>query len=125
MEKTKVTIYFQSDFGLGVKAVEARLVDHGRRKYAQYPAAPYVDFVPKGKRKVRRIVQGHRPSLLIVAGWNQPKPDGIYDPATVKDEGAVLSMRGRYSACDPRWQSDFDAMIEASGVEIVADYRAK
>lgn len=120
-EDNKVTIYFRSDFGMGVHAIEARLVEHGTRKWAQYDAAPYVDFVPKRARKVRRIQQSYKPSLLIIKGWNQPKPDGIY--GETEERGGVVVSRSRYSSCDPRWQSDFDAMIAASGVEIVVDYR--
>ncbi len=117
----KVTIYSRGI--MGVRAVEAKLLDHGRRRYAQYPNAPFVEFIVKRKRNGSRLV-GPDLGILIVAGWGQPKPDGIYDTATAETRpSGVTTMRGRYSACDPRWQSDFDEMIAAQNVDIIADYR--
>lgn len=118
--KIKVTIYSQGI--IGVRAVEARLLDHGRRKYAQYPNAPFVEFIQKRKRRGMRIA-GPNLGILIVEGWNQPKPDGIYDPSSREESGGVVTMQGRYSSCDPRWQSDFDKMISEKDVQIIADYR--
>lgn len=117
----KVTIYYGGI--MGISSVEAKLVEHGTRKWAQYAAAPYATFIPKRARKARTIQQSRNPNLLIVKGWNQPKPDGIYDEATTEVRNGFVCQRGRYASCDPRWQSDFDAMMAAQDVEIIADYR--
>ena len=115
MEKHKVTIYHRGMFG--VRAIEAYLHSHGRRKYAQYEAAPFCEFTPKGKRKPAVICEGYAPSLLIVDGWNQPQPA---NPLQDMGDGCAVS---RYSACDPRYQEEFDQMIAGTNVAIVADYR--
>ena len=120
-ENTKVTIYFQSEFGMGINAIEAKLVEHGTRKYAQYASAPFVKYIPKRARRVRMLQQSYKPSLLIVKGWNQPKPDSMFGEAVVRN--GVTVSRGRYSGFDPRWRQDFDAMMTEQNVEIVADYR--
>lgn len=121
-EKQKVTIYHGGI--MGVHAIEAKLIDHGRRKYAQYPAAPFVEFIEKRKRKAKRLCNGSSMGLLIVEGWNQPAPQSMFDPATSEDRGNGLTCTSmRYSACDPRWQSDFDTMIAGEDVKVIADYR--
>jgi hypothetical protein len=119
----KVTIYHQGL--MAVTAIEAKLIAHGTRKYAQYPEAPYVDFVAKRKRKPSRLCSGQNMNLLIVEGWNQPKPPGMFKPSTTRIEGIfeVTCSEGKYSACDPRWRSDFNEMIAKEDVKIIADYR--
>ena len=116
----RVTIYYQSGIG-NIESVEAKLVSYGTKKWAQYSSAPYVEFIPKKARKVRKIQQSYKPSLLIVSGWGQPKPASLFG-APVDGCGCVVS-RGRYSSCDPRWREDFDALMAAEDVLIIADYR--
>ena len=123
-DANKVTIYCRSEFGMGICKIEARLVEHGTRPCAQYASVPFVTYRPKRARKDRQILQAtRRPSLLIVKGWNAPDPDSMWDESTRTEGNGVSSVRGRYSACDPRWQADFDAMMARQDVEIVADYR--
>ena len=132
MNGDKITVYTIGEFGMGVNAYEGRLVEHGTRKWAQYRAAPYVDFVPKRKRRAIRIQKSYKPYLLIVAGWGQPQPGGMWDETTSRvsgsGDGIVETKRSRYSSCDPRWAGDFNARIDvaiaAGEVEVVADYRA-
>jgi len=109
MSKAKSTMYFQSEFGLGVKKLEVTGLEINVRSHAQYTAAVEAIFVPRRARKQRVLVQTHKPSLLVLEGWGHPEPDGIFLPA---EEGATL-LTGRYSACDERWQSDFDQRINA------------
>ena len=118
----KVTIYYRG--GLGINAIEAKLINHGRRPYAQYAAAPFVTFTAKRKRKPSQLCDGSSMNLLIVAGWNQPAPDSMFLAPKAGGSPGVTVSRGRYSACDPRWASDFNEMIAARDVEIVADYRS-
>lgn len=120
----KVTICFvnSDSFALGVSVVEGRLLTHGRRKYAQYDAAPFVEFVPKKARHTRRVQTGYRPYLIILEGWNL----GLIQDTWVNAESftpGVEVKRSRYSSFDPRWATDFDATLEAKGAKILADYR--
>jgi hypothetical protein len=115
---------------MGIIKCEGKLVDHGTQKYAQYDAAPFVNFIPKGKRNVRGFVQAeYKPSLLILAGHGHPEPDSMFGVETPNEAGTAFTSRSRYMSCDPRWQSDFDARIDAylarTGAEVVADYRHK
>lgn len=101
-------MYVRSEFGMGVKRIEATLHDVGVRQYAQYERGVYARFTPKRKRKERHLVQAYGPSLVILEGWGHPEPDGMFlpaEPSKVNPEDVMVS-RGRYSACDPRWQSD-------------------
>jgi hypothetical protein len=115
----KVTIYIGGSFG--VSKHEATLIDHGRQRYAQYEAAPFVTFTPRGKRKARSWAQGYHPYLLILAGHGHPDPQAWLVPAAGGDQVS------RYSSCDPRWETDFDAQIDpyvaANPGVVVADYR--
>lgn len=117
-----VTVCFPREFGMGVHVVDAWLVEHGTRRWAQYEAAPFVDFVPKGARKARRWQGGYKPNLVIVEGHHAAElRTEMFE--TVSESDSVRVERGRYSAFDSRWQSDFDARLAALGAEIVADYR--
>lgn len=123
----KVTLYTTSGFGNMVK-VEARLKEHGTRKYAQYNSAPFVKYVKKRARKVTGFVQTFQPTLLIVAGWGHPEPDSMM--VADKEPSDILGVtisRGRYTSFDPQWQKDFDSQfadyLGRDDVEVIADYR--
>lgn len=108
----------------GIKRVEVRGWRAVVAPYAQHPAAVEVVFVPRGGRVERSFVQTYAPSLVVVDGWGGPEPDGVYDDATTRVSASGASTtRGRYRSSDPRWQSDFDAKLAASGARILADYR--
>ena len=125
MKQAPVTLYYRGGLGSIVK-VEARSFGHTLRRYAQYPSAIAYRYVPKGKRAPRSGGQDYAPSLLVLEGHGHPDPDDAYLPAVKGSDGAT-SARGRYTSCDPRWQSDFDAKIDAylasSGVKVVCDFR--
>lgn len=125
----KVTMYFRSEFGMGVKRVEATLHEVSVRQYAQYERGVYARFTPKRMRKERHLVQAYGPSLVILEGWGHPEPDGMFLPAVPSSTNPedVMVSRGRYSACDPRWQSDFDAKlaahVESTKAKVLFDFR--
>lgn len=122
----KVTVYVRSEFGMGVNRIEATRLSVEVRPYAQYPAGIKVTLLPKRMRKQRGFTQAYGPSLVVLEGWGHPEPDGMWDPASEKTEGDVTTSRARYSACDPRWQSDFDMKIDAyiaSGATVLYDFR--
>ena len=115
----KVTVYTKSAMFGGTLKIEGRLVDHGRRKYAQYNDAPYVIIVPRKKRKPRTLIEGYKPYFLILAGWDHPDVGTNW---VVNSQGHEC---GRYTTCDDRYQTDFDREIAPylETVEVVADYR--
>ena len=119
----KVTIYTTSKFFGSVVKHKGTLISHGRAKYAQYDAAPFVRYVPMGKRKPVGFVKGYKPYLLIVEGWNAPEPGGMFAEPEHKD--GVTVKQSRYACFDDQYKQDFDALIDASNVKIVADYREK
>lgn len=125
----KATLYIRGGLGNVVK-VECRRVEITRRAYAQYSSAIEYRFVPKGARRERGAVETYRSSLLVLEGHGHPDPDGIWDESSRKDEGSgVSSVRARYSGHDPRWESDFGAMIDAhiqeTGAKVVWDTRGE
>ncbi len=122
----KVTIFTRGGFG-NILKVEAKLVEHGKRKYAQYDSVPFVKFVPKGKRKPVGIQCSYKPYVMILEGWgHELEPDGFY--GSTEDRGDVQVRRSRYSSCDPQWEVDFDGKfnhyIKNKSVSVVADYRS-
>lgn len=123
----KATMYVRSEFGMGVKKVEVTRLTVEVKPYAQYERGIHATFLPKRMRKLRGLTQAYGPSLVVLEGWGHPDPDGMWDPATLKSDGEVTTQRARYSACDPRWQSDFDAMLEGyverSGAKVLYDFR--
>lgn len=106
----KCTLYFKG--GLGMVAVHCNRVEVKQGSYAQYAAALFVQFREKGKRKDRVLTQTSFPSVLIVEGHDAPEPDDGRVALESSQPGVSVS-RSRYMSCDPRWQSDFDAMIDA------------
>jgi len=123
MKKQKITIYYTSEFFGSVQSIEAHLIEHGKRKYAQYDNAPFVKFIPKGKRKIRMIQKSFKPYLLIVKNWNMPKPDDMYGKTEVKDN--VIIRQSKYSCFDDKYKSDFDIIIDKYKNDFIADYREK
>ena len=104
MSKEKVTIYTTDEFLGGITKIEARLVDCGYRKYAQYDNAPYVEYIPKGKRKARYIVRGYKPTLVVIKGWGHADPASPWD---TRVEGGLVVQHARYLAHDPAWVEEF------------------
>ena len=124
MKKHKVTIYTTGEFFGSVHKIEAYLIEHGRRPYAQYDQARFVVFVPRGKRKPRTILKGYKPYILIVEGWNAPEPPGMYGAPERSESGAII-RKSQYRSFDDRYKTDFDRVIDSAGVRVVADYREK
>lgn len=116
----KCTVYVRSEFGMGVKKIEAKVASVEVRPHAQYERGLYLELLPKGKRKMRCLTQAYGPSLLVLEGWDHPEPEGMFNPeavaaglAAVAEGADAFGVQARYSACDPAWQADFDEMIDA------------
>lgn len=121
----KCTLYFAGL--MGVAKMEAREASTEVRPFAQYARGVFCKFKRARERNPRGFVQSFQPSLLILEGWGHPAPDGIFPEETTRTEGGVTTQRGRYSACDPRWRSDFNGQIDAyiaqTGTKVLADFR--
>jgi hypothetical protein len=119
-----VTIYRSGAFG--VERIEAKLVAHGRKKYAQYDNAPFVKYVPKGKRTPKGIIGTFKPFILILSGHGHPSPASGMTAPEVSDTGFTVTQ-SRYSSFDPRYEVEFNEMIDgylASKPDcLIADYR--
>lgn len=126
----KVTIYKKGEFMGNIIKTETHLDHFKFDRWAQYPNALFIQHRPKRKRTMYRQVASPTfgsSDVLILKGWNNPDPDGLYDPSKRKVTKDVTINVGRYSSFDNRWQSDFDSMInqyiEAGEVEVVLDTR--
>jgi hypothetical protein len=120
----KVTMYLMG--GLGMVKVEAKECEVRVAPCAQYSRALHVTFKAPRQRNARGTVLTYKPTLLVLEGWGHPDPDSAFGEEQAADSGCVVS-RSRYSSCDPRWASDFDAKIgayiERTGAKVAADYR--
>lgn len=121
----KITIYTSG--GFGISKYEAKLIEHGHKKYAQYDAAPYVHFIEKGKRTPKGIVMGYKPFILILKGHGHPEPADGFIEQDIEGVPGMVTKRSRYSSFDSRYQTDFNALINpyisANPELVIADYR--
>ncbi|AGR47718.1 hypothetical protein PHIM7_65 [Sinorhizobium phage phiM7] len=120
MTKTKATLIFKGGMG-NIVVKHVWLVEHGRRKYAQYNSAPFVRFIEKGKRTIRGVIDGYRPYYVILAGWQDIQTQSLYG-APVRQANGTLVSEGRYAAFDSGWQRDFEAGV-GEFKDVIADYR--
>lgn len=120
----KCTIYRKGGMGNIVRTVVKHCeVESGN--YAQYNSALFVTYRESRQRRDRQFTETSFPSLLILEGTDTPEPDSMW--GSTKTDGDVTTQRSRYMSCDPRWQGDFDAMIDAKitagEVKVVFDGR--
>jgi hypothetical protein len=115
----KVTIYSKGEFMGNIIATETRLKSFNFRKYAQYYNALEVVHTPKRKRTTYRKIYtpvGGSPDILILEGWNNPEPAGMFTGNT-----------STHLSFDPAWQSDFDKVIdkeiEKNDLKVILDTR--
>lgn len=122
----KATLYYKDDLCAGkIRRIVVKAWRVTVAPMAQHAAAVFVDFTPKGCRRDRSVIETFNPSVLILEGEG-PEPPSMWDESTtrVAADGTVTG-KSRYRSQDPRWRSDFDALIAATpGLRIVADYRS-
>lgn len=120
VEPQKVTIVMIGMLGYSV--IEATLLEHGRKKYAQYEKAAYMRWRPKGsRRRTSSVLEGHAPFFIALAGWGL----GVR-PCQQWIEIDERSRRGKYSGFDERWRIEMNQAVDeaiARGAEVVGDYR--
>lgn len=73
-----VTMYIAGEFFGNIQKLECKLVAHGTKKYAQYNNAPFVNFIPKGKRSLRGVIKSFQPYILILDGTGHPEPETVW-----------------------------------------------
>jgi len=106
--KKLVTIYHAGVFG--IQKIEATLVEHGIRPYAQYTKAAFVKYIPKGKRKPTGFIVGYHPYIVIIDGHGHIDPqDALTKPNDIGN-GMTTSMT-RFASFDERYKTEFDANL--------------
>jgi len=121
MNKQKITIYYNTEFFGSIQKIEAYLIEYGTRQYAQYSNAPYIKFIPKGKRKIRMIQKSYKPYLLILNGWDNPNTQGMFTDS--KNENGIITKKSLYSCYDERYKTDFNKTINNYSDLFIADFR--
>jgi len=106
-----VTFYYSTEMYGDIKKAEGKLISFGARKYAQYSNAPFVQFIPKGKRSPRELQKSSYPYLLILAGVGHPEPKGMFGAPIPSAEGVVV-REARYASFDERFKAEFDVMVD-------------
>ena len=100
-----VTVFVSGAFG--IHKHEGKLVNLGRRNYAQYVDRPYVSWIPKGKRKALGQIATYDPWMVVLEGHNHIAPPNPFTPKTLSETGLVCSQ-SRYGSFDRRYKTEFD-----------------
>lgn len=121
------TIYVTSEFMGNVNKIECKLIQHGKRPYAQYDDATFVYYIPKGKRNQSAFVKGYKPYVLILKGHGHPSPEELFSVSLPPSSTGLKSSTSKYMSFDDRYKTDFDAVIDGYLTEkpdlVIADYR--
>ena len=72
----------------------------GVSKYAQYEKVPFVNFVPKGKRREITVRKHYKPMIVVLKGQGHPEPQDLFKPPVRKAEVDV--SESMYSSFDDR-----------------------
>jgi len=108
----------------GYKRIEAKNVHHEIIEYAQYAEVVRVEFIPRGKRKRREIVDTDN-TLVILEGWGHPE---IRDSRQFSDNtDGIIVYTYRHQWTSEEWNREFDEFLrrylERSSAVVLADYR--
>ena len=137
----EVTLYYYEMFlGTQFGMVEGKLLDHGFSQKPLSQGAPFVTYLPHGKRKPRKLTGDRGNSYIVVLrGTGYPDPPAPFTVRGGRDAGKVngiaLASGGSdckriyafdehtQSAFDPRYRAVFDSFINRFSDRIIADYR--
>lgn len=99
----------------GVSRVDCKtLIINTGQKYAQYNDAIKIAYLKKGSRKSwSGAMLDYRPWLRVVDTKQAIQPE---DPMQLKGDGSTAT---KYTSCDPRWCTDFEDLLDASGVKLL------
>lgn len=113
-----VTLYVKGGMGNVVK-VRAKFVEVTTRKWAQYDNATQLTYRKPRQRKDRSQVLGYKPWFVVVEG-DGPEVDDLFLDAQVDPKTGVSFQKSRYASFDPRFVSDFEARLAASGAKVLS-----
>jgi hypothetical protein len=106
--ETNITIYQTAGF-MGVQKYEGKLVDFGTKKYAQYDNAPFISYIPKGKRKAIGFIKTYQPYIVVIEGHNHLDTLDAFK-APVITPGLIVKQ-SKYLSFDERYKTDFDGLL--------------
>lgn len=88
-------------------AVPCRSIKVEQGQYAQYSAAFFVTYTPKGKRKARcRVFYGNSNRFVVTYGQSGgPDCESMFSPAQVCENG-VTFQQSRRAAFDGGWDAE-------------------
>jgi hypothetical protein len=136
----EVTIYYEMFMGIQFGMIEAKLIDHGLSEHLLSRGAPFVTFLPPGKRKPRKVT-GEKGSsyIVILRGTGYPDPPAPFVMQGGTDTGRMSGLAyasggsdckriyafddDSHIAYDPRFRVAFDRFINGFTDRIIADYR--
>jgi len=103
MGERRVTLYVETDLGLGRSRIEATHLQVTRGNYAQYSDAFFMRFKPRGKMLLWQITETSHPNLVALLGWEHP------DLQELRVEEGYAIKKSKYISADARWEHEFDA----------------
>ena len=109
MNKQAITIYTST--GMGITKIEGTIISIGRRPYAQYDSAPFVTYVPKGKRKPQGIIATAYPYLVVLKGHGHVEPEGAMVRVHENKQIGIQVSKSKYAMFDDRYKTDFDEVL--------------
>lgn len=104
------TIYSKGPLGSIVKE-EAKSIEMVQANYG-------VEFVAIRGRRTRVIMSYYSPFILVCEGRNLPDPASAWQDQQTGDNG-VTTQQSRMRSQDPRWISEFEAMLPSSVKQLV------
>lgn len=125
MKNEQVTIYVKTAFG--IHKSEGKLQRIGVSPYAQYSKSPFVEIIPKGKRKPVGYRSTYQPYLVVLKGVGHPDPLDPFTSPKLSSSGLVVKET-RMSSFDEGYQKEFDKVLDpviqsSSPESILMDFR--
>lgn len=110
MKNQKITIYVAGEFFGSINKHEGKLIEFGKRDYAQYRDCDFVTFIPAGKRKPVMLIAKYKPYLVVLSGHGHPAAPGMFSEPQIS---AGLTTRvSKYSSFDDRYKTDMDQILD-------------
>jgi hypothetical protein len=106
-----ITVYYTGEFMGNIIKQEGKLVKVGRRDYAQFNNSPFVQYVPKRKRKALHLQKGYRPYMLVLKGHGHPEPAELFGKILDNCHPSVVMSQSTYTGFSGNWVKDFEAKI--------------
>lgn len=125
----EITVYYRTSMMGSIVKQEGKLRAVGRKPYAQYPNAGFVEYVPKRKRNGLRLFQTFQPYMLVLKGHGHPNPTDLFGVVLAPSTDSTLEMRTTtYGSFSGGWVTDFEKKINpylAAQKQniVVADFR--